>query len=227
MERIKILDIYKTKVNNKTNGKQSEYKVILNNGEEFLLSDNEIVKYSLHIGNEFDIADWDEKIKFIEIDKAYNKGLYILLFKKNSKRQLKEKLLNKDFSEEIIDGAIEKLEQAGYLNDEKYAESYIKSISADKYKTKYQIVRELTKKGIDSDTIERALNGYSDDICGDLEIIKQFINNKYINLIKGGNIEYNKLVGIKRSLYNKGYDPDVVDEAIENLRKELQIDEGP
>jgi len=155
-------------------------------------------------------------------DKAYKKGLDIILFKKNSKKQLREKLLNKGFPEDVTDEAIVRLEEAGYINDRKYAESYFRINSTDKYKTKYQMKQELTRKGIDSDVIEEVLNNYDEDVNKDVEKIKQFINNKYYNLLNDGNIEYNKLVSIKRSLYSKGFDPEYVDEVIESLRKEIR-----
>ena len=155
-----------------------------------------------------------------EVSLAYNKGLDIVLFKKNSKNQLKEKLLARGFSNDAIDAAVSQLEEAGYVNDTRYAQSYAKKLMSDQYKTREQIERQLLLKGIDSDTIDEVLQDFKSDREDNREKIKQFVNNKHNKLITSENMTYDKWVSIKRSLYNKGYNIEDIERVIEEMMKE-------
>jgi len=64
--------------------------------------------------------------------------------------QLKEKLLEKGHDQSVADDAISKLQKQRYIDDEQYAQRYVR-LSIEKGKGTQRIVRELTAKGIDAD----------------------------------------------------------------------------
>lgn len=91
---------------------------------------------------------------------AFDTAIYYLSFKDNTKKELYNKLIEKGYSEEESEEAINKCLYYGYINDSHYALSYIKS---NNRKKGYSIIkRELLLKGIEKETIE--------DIYSDMEL---------------------------------------------------------
>ena len=222
MKRSKSENYGKSKNMNEGHKIKQNNKIITDNDEEIYFSDEEIFKYNIYTQREYSKADWNEMIKNIEVDRVYNKALGIILFKKNSRRMLIEKLLAKGFKMEFIEEAIVKLEELKYIDDKKFAENYVKSLSmGNKGKTVSQIEQALWSKGIDNEIIKEVITKFRLDVNqepeSEYEKIKQFINNKYFNLINDTNIDYNKLISIKRSLYGKGFNPDTVDEVMYSI----------
>ena len=200
--------------------KEFRYKaVILFCGEEEILffNEEEVFKYKISSNTEFGEGDWNDTLFQIESDRAYKKGLNIVLFKKNSKKDVFNKLVEKDFSRGAIETALDRLEESGYINDRKYAEKYTETAFFQKKKTLGQIKRELIQKCIESNILEDVISAFEAPHDDEEEKIKQFINNKYHKLIMDGEIEYNKLVSIKRALYNKGFDVDVINRTVNEM----------
>ena len=199
-------------------------KVIFNNDEVIEFGNEELMKYNIVKDREFEEVELAELLLRIEADRAYKKGLDILLYKRNSKRKLEEKLLDKCFSRKSIESAVERLESAGYIDDMKFAKSYIRVSKDKKYKTKAQIENELLHKGVDISIISEAFCEFKSDFDengeGEIGKIKQFINNKYYKLIIDSDLEYNKLISIRRALYNRGYKEEDANRALNEIIEE-------
>lgn len=98
---------------------------------------------------------------------AFDTGLYYITFKDRTLKEIRTKLKEKGYSDSEIDEAVLKLQEYGYINEENYAFSYIKS-NISKKGTR-RIARELSGKGLDKDIITAQLdmfdNSEEDVIC--------------------------------------------------------------
>lgn len=83
---------------------------------------------------------------------AFDTAIYYLTFKDRSSYELTNKLKEKGYSEEQILETMDKLSYYGYIDDEHYALSYIKSNC--NHKGEKKIKMELSNKGIHRDIIE-------------------------------------------------------------------------
>ncbi len=92
---------------------------------------------------------------------AFDTGAYLLGFKDRSCYELKNKLLSKGYNEEDVDAAVDKLAYYGYIDDSRYARSYMKDNFSKKGRR--LILSELKSKGIDRDAIDCAI----DEVCPD------------------------------------------------------------
>ena len=72
-----------------------------------------------------------------------------------SVKRLREKLCDAGFPAAVIDEAVEKLERAGYLNDIRFAQSYVRSHMRDR--SRLRIMRDLAGKGISETVMAPAL----------------------------------------------------------------------
>lgn len=88
---------------------------------------------------------------------------YIYRYPKTEK-ELKVRLLEKWYSEEEIQRAIDFLKSKWWLDDKKFAEAYIRSEIWKKWKPKIIVYRKLLEKWIDKNIIEEVFEELDDEI---------------------------------------------------------------
>lgn len=108
---------------------------------------------------------------------AFDTAIYYLTFRDRSRKELITKLKEKGYSESEIEDTVEKLLRYGYLNDERYALSYIKSHIQSRGRKR--ITLELSGKGVDSETTRELFSDFSLD---ETDTILQLIEKRYSNL---------------------------------------------
>jgi regulatory protein len=105
-------------------------------------------------------ADKERIIKDVEksrqrtLDRAVN----LLTYKPRSIKELRERLLEKDWTNElIVDEVIEKLKFYGYLDDAHFAKSFAASQIRQKPVGKRVLKQKLAQKKLDRETVEQAI----------------------------------------------------------------------
>jgi len=86
--------------------------------------------------------------------KAEAKAMHLLLSRQRTEKELREKLLERGFSSDETDAAVEYVKSYGYLNDRRYAEVYLHSNQGKK--SRALIRRDLQEKGVASEWIDLA-----------------------------------------------------------------------
>lgn len=72
-----------------------------------------------------------------------------------TEKNLRKKLKEKEFSEEEIDDAVAYVKSYHYLDDERYAKTYVRYHETAKSVTRLR--QDLCQKGVDRETIDRVL----------------------------------------------------------------------
>lgn len=103
----------------------------------------------------------DEKVQnLLEKDAfevAYQRALDLLNHRPRSEKEIRQRLVEKDFSTEQIDQVVEKLKLAGLIRDEDFARMWIDSRQEFHPRSKNLIRFELKNKGIAEEQIDAAL----------------------------------------------------------------------
>lgn len=86
---------------------------------------------------------------------------YINRFPKTEK-ELKIQLYLKGYPTSDVDRTINELKKKNYVNDEMFAESYIRSEIVNKGKPAIRIIQKLQQKGIPPDILKEMLKKYQD-----------------------------------------------------------------
>ena len=86
---------------------------------------------------------------------AVQKAMRLLLYRPRTEKELYRKLIEEGYTEGHAAGAMEYVASFGYLNDERFAESYVSANASGK--GRQLLERELSEKGIAPEIIERAL----------------------------------------------------------------------
>ena len=119
-------------------------------------------------------------------------AMNILEYKSRTEHELRQKLASKGFSEALTDNAVEYVSSFGYINDRRYAETYI--LNRMDGKSRQKIILELVQKGISRSTAEEAWESIAPEERDEREILAAEIEKK----LSGGGIPDEKE---KRRLY--------------------------
>ena len=136
-------------------------KVVLDNGEKFLLYKGDIRKFKLEINQEISKVTYNE-IKQLLYERGKERALYILDKTFKTEKQIKDKLIQGMYPEDVIKRIIEFLKKYDIINDKRYASMYIEY--KGKTRSGRQISQDLMIKGISKDIISESFEStdYSD-----------------------------------------------------------------
>lgn len=151
----------------------------------FILYKGELRSFGLQVNEAISDKDYDEIINNILPKRAVLRCGHLLEKRDYTKQQLRDKLHDAHYPETVIDYALNKMLDYGFINDLRYSERYIESkinkISMNSIRTK------LFQKGIAKDIINQAFENISDDgIIQDEEelIIKLLTKRHYFDSAK-------------------------------------------
>lgn len=181
-----------------------------------------VLKHFLTKGMEVDEEFLNDVIKTEEKNKAINTACNYLGFKPRSEKEVRDKLRDKGFEDEIIEDTIDFLYKYKYLNDYDYGKALINDKKNFKKAGKNLLKQELYKKGIDKDMIlELVEETY--DYDEEYRMAYEVCLKKY-KLIKNEdrNAIYRKLSSL---LARKGYAFDIINKVIKEVTSSnIEID---
>ena len=94
---------------------------------------------------------------------ATKRAYAILALRDHSRTELRQKLIRKGCEEPIVDRLLVSLEEAGLLNDARFAEQFVRSQRDGRGKSLSAISRALRDKGVSDDDARDALDDLGDD----------------------------------------------------------------
>ncbi len=180
---------------------------------ELILEDGEII--ALPLREEFLNFSRGDNLSDETIDKLYfvmnifivkNAAFRLLARRDHSEAELKRKLTVKFTCSDAIQAALDQLKNESYLDDKRFAETYISQQISNSRNGQLKIKNKLREKGISPDIYESLLSEISPDT---------FKENLFLLIEKkSGNNDKNKLI---RFLQGKGYYLFDIMEAIKKL----------
>ena len=87
-------------------------------------------------------------------------ALRLLAATAKSKRRLKQRLREKGYPDEIIEGTLTRLERDGILNDRNFALSVFQTFSNSRVSGRKRIAFEMQKRGVEGKLVEEILGSY-------------------------------------------------------------------
>lgn len=149
--------------------------------------------------------------------KTFDRAVNLLTYKPRSIEELKERLLEKAWTnEEIVDSVIEKLKEYNYLNDEQFAADLAASKIRSKAFGKRRIEQDLRRKKLDAETIEKALETVLEE-TPEAETIDRAIEKRL--RIKGVPETPNDKRNFFGYLVRQGFSYDLIKEKMSELPK--------
>ena len=125
------------------------------------LYNKELYRYSLREGQPVSDGVYGEIMGEVLTKRVKRRVLYLLRSMDRTEQQLRQKLKEGDYPEEIIDIAIAYVQKLHYQDDRRYASNYVDY--RKKNKSRLQLKQELYCKGIPADMTKEILEEYSSD----------------------------------------------------------------
>lgn len=186
------------------------YKVLFDNDMEFQFYEDVILEHQLLMKKEITEKDLQSIQEANLAYDVYYQALKSLKSRFKSVYEMKLWLLKKEYPEDLINQAIQKLKSQGYLNDELYAKSYLNEQLVTTSNGPYKIRRGLLEKKISEDIIDEVLENYGEE--EQRSKINKIIEKKMkANHNKGGVVLRQK---ISLDLKNMGYEISLINEGL-------------
>ena len=136
-----------------------------------------VLKLRLKAGDEVDAERLSEILTETERTEALQKAGDYALKNLKTKRQVKDYLLKKGYSEETVWYCVDKLKEYGYIDDKEYSKRFIESTS--KTQGKRLIEYKLMMKGVKKEDIASAYeNAETDDNANARALCEKYLRNK-------------------------------------------------
>ncbi len=137
--------------------RQARYSIYVDDKYSFSLSEQELAKSSIRIGREYTEQELEQLLQTAVLDKANMRALDYLSRRPRSEWELRDYLKRKEYDSPIIDTILNKLSRYGYIDDLKFAESWISSRRTLKPTSLRRLRQELMQKRVSKETVEQAL----------------------------------------------------------------------
>ncbi len=126
-----------------------------------------ILELGLHEGQHFALDELDGLIHSLERRRAIDRAVLLLSYRPRSIHEVEDRLKKAGFEHDIIDDAIEKLKQLGYLDDDAFAQSWTKNRIDSRLYGPKRVKQELRLKGVSDEIISKNLeeNSTPEDEC--------------------------------------------------------------
>lgn len=155
--------------------RKDRYSVYLDEKYAFSLSESELLVQRLRIGQQFDNSEVNKILDVANEDKAYTRALDLLARRPRTIWEMQQYLKSKNYEDHLVKKILNKLSKKGYLDDKKFAESWLSTRRILKSTSKRKISLELKQKHVDESIINMVIGS---DEANEIEIIKKLILTK-------------------------------------------------
>ena len=154
---------------------QQRISVYLDGQYSFSLTQAQLAESGLKVGAELKSTDLQRFQQDSELGKVEGKALRFLSYRPRSEWEVQQWFRRQSVEPKLADELMKRLRQWGYVDDQKFAESWISSRRALKSVSKTRLRQELQAKRVPSEIIDSALTG---DEVSDSDALHQLIKIK-------------------------------------------------
>ncbi len=187
-------------------------KVDIDTGESLMLPVEVFNMYSISAGKILDSLLYqqlkEESTRFTCKQQALN----YLAMRSRSEQEVRNYLLKKGFSKDIINEIMIGIKDSGYLDDYDYALRYISNKKRSKVIGQNLLKRDLYKKGINKNLIRKALKETGADLTNPDEIYELALRK-----MKSLENKKNKIAKLIFFLKSKGFEDDAIRAVVDRI----------
>ncbi len=152
------------------------YNIFVDEKYSFSLDENQLLDLKIKIGSEISDEQLDGLKGESEYGKAYARALELIVSRPRSEKEMQEYAWRKKWDEVLSERVLGKLRDKGYLDDEKFAQFWLRARTGGKPRSKKKISSELAQKGIKRDIIDQVIANYDDN--HEIDALRKLVNKK-------------------------------------------------
>lgn len=157
---------------------KGKVRIVFDNGTVVVLYRKEVAGLKLQEGLFLSKEQYNKIIYEIIGKRAKKRAMYLLEQMDRSERKLREKLTQNQYPEECVDFAIDYVKKYHYLDDYRYACTYVR-YHGEKL-SRVQLLQKLLQKGITKDVAQKAIEEEAQ--ADEIALIRQWIQKKGYSL---------------------------------------------
>lgn len=190
------------------------FEVVFEDEIKLLLNYNIFEKYKVSVDMDFSENEILEMKYFSDIERAKSRAINYISGKLKTKYEVRLKLKENGFAEDVIDEVLDILEKEEYLNDKVYCEIFIEDKKKLNGYGKNKIKSLLIQKGISKNIFEGFLNEFEYDEEFD-NALKMGI--KKLELLSNEEDNFKKKQKIINYLAYRGFGFDVINDVLKEI----------
>lgn len=190
------------------------FEVVFEDETKLLLNYNIFEKYKVSVEMDFSETEILEMKYFSDIERAKSRAINYISGKLKTKYEVRLKLKENGFAEDIIDEVLDILENEEYLNDRVYCEIFIEDKKKLNGYGKNKIKTLLIQKGISKNILEDYLDEFEYDEEFD-NALKMGI--KKLNILSNEEDNFKKKQKIINYLAYRGFGFDVINDVLKEI----------
>lgn len=190
------------------------FEVVFEDETKLLLNYNIFEKYKVSVDMDFSEDEILEMKYFSDIERAKSRAINYISGKLKTKYEVRLKLKENGFAEDVIDEVLDILEKEEYLNDKVYCEIFIEDKKKLNGYGKNKIKSLLIQKGISKNIFEGFLNEFEYDEEFD-NALKMGI--KKLELLSNEEDNFKKKQKIINYLAYRGFGFDVINDVLKEI----------
>ncbi len=199
--------------------RRTKAEIFFDNGDKIIVSKPVWEKSNFSPGSEISDSEIQNLVEQDEIFLIKASSLRIIARREHSRKELETKLIQKGFSKKNINYVLDILERDNFLNDERFAELYVRQSFEFKRKSPRVVRYELSRKGIKEPVIEKYLNGIAED-----EIFENALALAMKKLRANARKDREKqLLAVRNHLLYKAYSHEIVNRVLTELKERLEV----
>lgn len=109
-----------------------------------------------------------------ERESTYQKALHFLSYRPRSKMEVRQNLFKRGISESLVEVTIDRLQDAGLVNDEAFARAWVENRNTFRPRGKPALRMELRRKGLNDEVIQSVLGALQEDSLA-LEAARKYV----------------------------------------------------
>lgn len=169
---------------------KTKFRIYLDGQFAFVLYKSELSSCHLKDGETVTEDQIETILSEIVLKRAKRKAMSLLQSMDRTESELRDRLLRKDFPEETVDQAVRYVKSFGYVDDRRYAESFI--LSRKGRKSRREIYAELSGKKIDGEIVDEMMERcYEESDSG--EALRHLLRKKHYDPSRASVEEKQKL----------------------------------
>ncbi len=133
------------------------YNIFVNDDFSFSLDETQLVRQGLKKGEILPADRYLELKGESDFGKNYIRAVDLVSRRLRSEREIRDYAFRKQWTPENRDRVIARLYERGYLNDERFAEAFVRSRATMKNISRRKLILDLRKKGISPEICEKVL----------------------------------------------------------------------
>ncbi len=190
---------------------KSRFRVVLDGEMTFVLYKGELRRFHMKQGEELTEDAYRSIFHEILPKRAKLRSMNLLKVKDYTRKQLADKLKQEGYPQDIIETAVAYVESYGYIDDERYARSFIEYHMQNK--SRRRIENDLQQKGIGRGLIVKIFDELKEEgqEIDEITMIRNLLVKKNFRAQDATYVEKQKMCGF---LYRKGFHTDVISRAL-------------